>query len=93
MAWVIPILLAYVPGVLIAFLTFTLLTLPYRVPSPEPPSGAWPDGQWPQVTIFIAARNEERGIGPTVDRMRGSPMPARSRSSWPTMARPTAPPS
>ena len=37
MAWVIPTLLAYVPGVLIGFLVFTLLTLRYRVPSLEPP--------------------------------------------------------
>ena len=69
MAWVIPILLAYVPGVLIGFLAFTLLTLRYRVPSPEPPTGPWPDGQWPSVTVIIAARNEERGIGPTLDRI------------------------
>ena len=59
MAWVIPILLAYVPGVLIGFLAFTLLTLRYRVPSPEPPTGPWPDGQWPPVTVLIAAL--ERG--------------------------------
>ncbi len=39
MAWVIPSLLAYVPGLLIGFLAFTLLTLRYRVPSPEPPTG------------------------------------------------------
>ena len=39
MAWVIPILLAYIPGVVIGFLIFTLLTLRYRVPSLEPPTG------------------------------------------------------
>jgi hypothetical protein len=39
MAWVIPISLAYVPGVLIGFLAATLLTVRYRVPSPEPPKG------------------------------------------------------
>ena len=69
MAWVIPILLAYVPGLLIGFLAFTLLTLRYRVPSPEPPTGTWPDGQWPSVTVIVAAWNEERGIGPTLDRI------------------------
>ena len=69
MAWVIPTLLAYVPGVLIGFLVFTLLTLRYRVPSPEPPPGPWPDGQWPGVTVVVAAWNEERGIGPTLDRI------------------------
>jgi len=69
MAWVIPTLLAYVPGLLIGFLVFTLLTLRYRVPSPEPPSGSWPEGQWPSVTVIVAALNEERGIGPTLDRI------------------------
>ena len=69
MAWVIPTLLAYVPGVLIGFLVFTLLTLRYRVPSPEPPPGPWPDGRWPGVTVVVAAWNEERGIGPTLDRI------------------------
>ena len=69
MAWVIPILLAYVPGVLIGFLAFTLLTLRYRVPSPDPPTGTWPGGQWPSVTVVVAAWNEERGIGPTLDRI------------------------
>ena len=69
MAWVIPILLAYVPGLLIGFLVFTLLTLRYRVPSPEPPPGPWPDGQWPEVTVVVAAWNEERGIGATLERI------------------------
>ena len=69
MAWVIPTLLAYIPGLIIGFLAFTLLTLRYRVPSPEPPAGTWPVGQWPSVTVVIAARNEERGIGPTLDRI------------------------
>ena len=32
MAWVIPIMLAYIPGVLIGFLAFTLLTPRYRAP-------------------------------------------------------------
>ena len=69
MAWVIPILLAYVPGLLIGFLAFTLLTVRYRVPSPAPPPGPWPDGQWPSVTVIVAARNEERGIGSTLERI------------------------
>jgi poly-beta-1,6-N-acetyl-D-glucosamine synthase len=71
MAWVIPILLAYIPGVLIGFLSFTLLTVRYRVPSPEPPTGTWPDGQWPPVTVVVAAWNEERTIAPTLDRIAG----------------------
>ena len=69
MAWVIPILLAYIPGLLIGFLAFTLLILRYRVPSPEPPPGPWPDGQWPSVTVIVAAWNEEGGIGSTLDRI------------------------
>ncbi len=69
MAWVIPALLAYVPGLLVGFLVFTLLTLRYRVPSPEPPPGPWPDGQWPGVTVVVAAWNEEAGIGATLDRI------------------------
>jgi biofilm PGA synthesis N-glycosyltransferase PgaC len=60
MAWVIPILLAYIPGLLIGFLAATLLTLRYRVPLHE-------RGRWPPVTVIVAARNEERGIGPTLD--------------------------
>ena len=48
MAWVIPILLAYVPGVLIGFLAFTLLTLRYRVPSPEPPTARGRSGSGPR---------------------------------------------
>jgi poly-beta-1,6-N-acetyl-D-glucosamine synthase len=69
MAWVIPILLAYIPGVLIGFLAFTLLTLRYRVPPAQPPSGRWPDGQWPPVTVIVAAWNEEQAIVPTMERI------------------------
>jgi biofilm PGA synthesis N-glycosyltransferase PgaC len=71
MAWVIPISLAYVPGVLIGFLAATLLTVRYRVPSPEPPKGSWQEGQWPPVTVVIAAWNEERTIVPTLERIAG----------------------
>jgi biofilm PGA synthesis N-glycosyltransferase PgaC len=69
MAWVIPTLLAYVPGVLIGFLVSTLLTVRYRVPSPEPPAGPWPEGQWPPVTVVVAAWNEERAIERTLERI------------------------
>ena len=44
MSWVIPIFLAYVPAVLVGFMVFTLITLRYRVPSLDPPSGPWPRG-------------------------------------------------
>ncbi|HET9677055.1 MAG TPA: glycosyltransferase family 2 protein [Solirubrobacterales bacterium] len=69
MSWVIPISLAYVPAVLIGFMAFTLITLRYRVPSLDPPSGPWPEGAWPPVTVVIAARDEESAIGPTLERI------------------------
>ncbi len=69
MAWVIPIFLAYVPAVLIGFMVFTLITLRYRVPSLDPPSGPWPEGAWPPVTVVIAARDEESAIGPALERI------------------------
>lgn len=69
MAWVIPTFLAYVPAVLVGFMVFTLLTLRYRVPSLDPPSGPWPEGSWPPVTVVIAARDEESTIGPTLERI------------------------
>ena len=92
MAWVIPIFLAYVPAVLVGFMVFTLITLRYRVPSLDPPSGPWPDGAWPPVTVVIAARDEESAIGPTLKRIATSPTAGRSRRSSPTTTRPTAPP-
>jgi biofilm PGA synthesis N-glycosyltransferase PgaC len=69
MAWVIPTFLAYVPAVLIGFMIFTLITLRYRVPSPDPPTGPWPQGEWPPVTVVTAARNEEPAIGAALERI------------------------
>jgi poly-beta-1,6-N-acetyl-D-glucosamine synthase len=69
MAWVIPVFLAYVPAVLIGFMVFTLITLRYRVPTLDTPGGPWPQGEWPPVTIVVAARNEESAIGPTLERI------------------------
>ena len=69
MAWAIPVTLAYIPALLIGFMVFTLITLRYRVPPAEPPSGSWPQGEWPPVTIVIAARNERRAIAATVERV------------------------
>jgi biofilm PGA synthesis N-glycosyltransferase PgaC len=77
MAWVIPIMLAYIPGLLIGFLAATLLTIRYRVPSPEAPAGPWPEGEWPPVTVIIAAWNEERTIGLTLDRIAALSYPGR----------------
>ncbi len=48
MSWVIPIFLAYVPAVLVGFMVFTLITLRYRVPSPDPPSGPWREARGPR---------------------------------------------
>ena len=39
MSWVIPTMLAYIPGLLIGFLAFTLITTRYRLPDLEPPKG------------------------------------------------------
>ena len=74
-SWLIPLMLAYIPSVLIGFLAFTLLTTRYRSPSLEPPAGPWPAGRWPAVTLIIAARNEERAIVPTIERIAGLSYP------------------
>ena len=66
-AWVIPIMLAYIPGVVIGFLCFTLLLTRYRPPPLDPPAGPWPAGDWPPVTVIVAAWNEEDGIEGTLD--------------------------
>ena len=61
MAWVIPISLAYVPGAVIGFLVFTLLLTRYREPALDLPDG------WPDVTLVIAAWNEEDAIVETLE--------------------------
>ncbi|MEO6143388.1 MAG: glycosyltransferase family 2 protein [Dermatophilaceae bacterium] len=58
LAWVIVILVAYLPGAIVAFLAASLLLdrqPPLRISSPTT-----------AVTVIIAARNEERGIGKTI---------------------------
>jgi poly-beta-1,6-N-acetyl-D-glucosamine synthase len=77
MAWVIPALLGYIPGVLIGFLMSSLVLLRYRVPSPEPPPGPWPAGEWPALTVVIAAYNEEESIARTVDHLAATTYPER----------------
>jgi biofilm PGA synthesis N-glycosyltransferase PgaC len=72
MAWVIPIFLAYVPGFVIGFLLFTTLLSRYRIPTLDPP-----DGHWPDVTIVIAAWNEEAAIAPTLERIGALAYPGR----------------
>jgi biofilm PGA synthesis N-glycosyltransferase PgaC len=69
MGWVIPILLAYLPGFVIGFMLFTLIVSPYRELELVAPAGPWPAGQWPDVTILIAARNEADAIEPTLERI------------------------
>ncbi|HET9739440.1 MAG TPA: glycosyltransferase family 2 protein [Solirubrobacteraceae bacterium] len=69
MAWVIPIMLAHIPGLLIGFMAITLLTLRYRVPPAQAPAGPWPAGEWPPVTVIVAAWNDEGAIVPTVERI------------------------
>ena len=68
-AWLIPTLLAYVPALVIGFLAFTLFLSPYRFPVLRPPKGGWPEGEWPPVTIVIAAWNEEDVIASTLERI------------------------
>ena len=67
MGWVIPILLAYIPGLVIGFMCFTLVFCRYREPAPEPPHGPWPEGEWPPLTVVVAAWNEEDSIARTLE--------------------------
>ena len=69
MAWVIPIFLAYIPGLVIGFMIFTLLITRYRALPLEAPDGEWPGGEWPSVTILIAAWNESEAIVPALERI------------------------
>jgi biofilm PGA synthesis N-glycosyltransferase PgaC len=72
MAWVIPLLLAYVPAVVIGFLCFTLLLTRYKAPSFRAPEGAWPAGEWPPVTVIVAAHDEEASIERTLGHIAAS---------------------
>ena len=47
MGWVIPLFLAYIPGLVIGFMVFTLLITRYQELPLEPPTGDWPEGEWP----------------------------------------------
>jgi biofilm PGA synthesis N-glycosyltransferase PgaC len=69
MAWLIPLLLAYLPAVAIGLLMFTLLFARYHELPLVPPRGPWPAGRWPSVTIVIAALNEEAAIVDTLERI------------------------
>jgi biofilm PGA synthesis N-glycosyltransferase PgaC len=78
MAWVIPLMLAYVPGFVIGFLVWTTLLSRYRIPKLEAPAGPWAAGTWPDVTIVIAAWNEEDAVAPTLERIGGLTYPGRT---------------
>jgi biofilm PGA synthesis N-glycosyltransferase PgaC len=57
-AWTVVVLVAYLPGAIVAFLAVSLVLdrqPPLHVESPMTP-----------LTVIIAARNEERGIGETI---------------------------
>jgi biofilm PGA synthesis N-glycosyltransferase PgaC len=67
MAWVIPICIAYIPGLMIGFMAFTLLITRYR----EPETLA----SWPPVTVVVAAHDEEDAIVPTLEGIAGLAYP------------------
>ncbi len=67
--WVIPLFLAYIPGLVIGFMIFTLLITRYQELPLEPPRGDWPEGRWPAVTILVAAWNESEAIVRTLERI------------------------
>jgi biofilm PGA synthesis N-glycosyltransferase PgaC len=69
MAWVIPIFLAYIPGLVIGFMIATLLITRYQELPLKPPRGDWPGGEWPSVTILVAAWNESEAIVRTLERI------------------------
>jgi poly-beta-1,6-N-acetyl-D-glucosamine synthase len=69
MAWVIPVFLAYLPALVIGFMIFTLLITRYQRLPLEPPAGDWPEGEWPSVTILVAAWNEGEAIVRTLERI------------------------
>jgi poly-beta-1,6-N-acetyl-D-glucosamine synthase len=70
--WVIPIVLAYIPGLVIGFLCFTLILTRYRPPPLDPPTGPWPSGEWPPLTVIVAAYNEEEAIEVTLEHVGAS---------------------
>ena len=90
MAWVIPLFLAYIPGLVIGFMIFTLMFYRYRERPAGPPRGDWPEGDWPAVTVVIAAWNEEEAIvgDPGADRRALLPGPGRGRPGRQRLDRP-----
>jgi poly-beta-1,6-N-acetyl-D-glucosamine synthase len=74
-AWVIPIMLAYIPAVVIGFLCFTLLLTRYQAPPLDVSEGPWPAGEWPAITVIVAAYDEEQAIGLTIEHVAASSYP------------------
>src|SRR5262249_34595253 len=68
-AWLIPTLLGYIPALVIGLMAFTLMITRYR----EPPAVA----AWPDVTVILAAWNEEDAIVSTLERIAGLEYPER----------------
>ena len=77
MGWVIPLFLAYIPGLVIGFMIFTLLITRYSELPLDPPEGEWPDGEWPAVTIVVAAWNESGAIVRTLEHIAELSYPGR----------------
>ena len=77
MAWVIPTFLAYIPGLVIGFMIFTLLITRYQKLPLEPPMGGWPEREWPSVSILVAAWNEGETIVRTLERIAELSYPGR----------------
>ncbi len=77
MAWVIPIFLAYIPGLVIGFMIATLLITRHQELTLTPPRGDWPEGEWPSVTILVAAWNESEAIVRTLDHVAELSYPGR----------------
>ena len=73
-SWVIPVMLAYIPALVIGFMCFTLLLTRYRPPPPSP-GGRGPGGGWPPVTVVVAAYNEESAIEATLEHIAASAYP------------------
>jgi biofilm PGA synthesis N-glycosyltransferase PgaC len=68
--WLVPTLLAYIPATVIGFLVFTLALGTYRRTELRSP-----DGEWPAVTIVVAAWNEAASIEPTLAGIAGLDYP------------------
>src|SRR3954470_12079422 len=64
MSWVIPVLLAYVPGIVIGFCGAPLVLTRCRPPPLDAPASGWP-----AVTVIVAAYNEQDAIEATLDHL------------------------